>query len=245
MDEVTRAGYLAHSMLSVYRRRIARASAWVAEALALCKKPYVAWSVGGKDSSVMLHLVQTQKPDVLARVLVSGETRHLYPEFDDIIAWWRENTRVQIELIETERVWSTNMSFDEQRKAGRNDIMNLLPTGDLVFLGLRDDESNIRKKANSRGVIRRYAQSRQKNIRGMYVCAPMAKMLDMDIAAYVITNELPVFDIYYELGFDQRTTLRLTGDAVRQMAFQRLRITNPERYNDLLYRFPELNRWNG
>lgn len=235
-------------MLPVYKRRVARAREWIRRALELCHSPYVAWSVGGKDSSVMLDLVLEQSP-IEARVLVSGETRYLFPEFNGIIEWWqrKHGNKLMVSLIETDRVWSSNMAFDEQRKAGRNDIMNLLPTEahDLVFLGLRDKESNRRELANKRGIIRRYAQSRKKNIRGTYVCVPIAKLTTRDIAAYTVTNQIPVFNVYTECGFDERTTLRLTGDAVRQMAFQRLRITNPKEYNALLHRFPELNQWNG
>lgn len=248
MDALTRAGFLAHATLLVYQRRVEQAREWIREALALCKNPYVAWSVGGKDSSAMLSLV-LKETSVEARILVSGETRYLFPEFDGIVEWWCNNyqDRLTISLIETDRVWSGNMSFDEQRKAGRGDILKLLPTEqhDLVFLGLRDEESNVRKLANKKGVIRRYAMSRQKNVRGRYVCVPLAKFSTMDVAAYIITHQIPIFNVYTECGFDERTTLRLTGDAVRQMAFQRLRITNPKEYNALLHRFPELNRWNG
>lgn len=248
MDALTQAGFLAHATLPVYQRRMAQAKEWVKAALKICKNPYVAWSVGGKDSSVMLDLA-LKETLIEARVLVSGETRYLFPEFDEIVMWWRSKygDRLTISLVETDRVWSGNMSFDEQRKAGRNDIMKLLPTErhDLVFLGLRDEESNVRRIANAKGIIRRYAMSRRKNIRGKYVCVPVARLSTADIAAYIITKQIPVFNVYTEQGFEERTTLRLTGDAVRQMAFQRLRITNPKEYNALLYRFPELNRWNG
>jgi len=248
VNALTRAGFLAHATLPVYQRRVEQARVWIREALALCKKPYVAWSVGGKDSSVMLDLV-LQETLVEARALVSGETRYVFPEFDEIVNWWqlKYKDRLTISLIETDRVWSGDMTFDEQRKAGRNDILNLLPTEqhDLVFLGLRDEESNIRRLANKKGIIRRYAASSRKNLRGKYVCAPVAKLSTTDIATYITANKIPVFNVYTEHGFEERTTLRLTGDAVRQMAFQRLRITNPKEYNVLLYRFPELNRWNG
>lgn len=248
MDECTRSGFLAHSMLPAYKRRLQQAREWIRKALGLSENPYVAWSVGGKDSSVMLYLCVAEKPDIEARVLVSGETRYLYPEFDEILAWWRrEEPRLRISLIETDRVWRGDMSFYDQRKAGRGDILNLLPTEahDLVFLGLRDEESNTRRAANARGVIRRYADSRKHNLRGMYVCAPISKFSTVDIGAHVVKHDIPVFKIYDDLGFEERTTLRLTGDAVRQMAFQRLRISNPDKYNELLVRFPELHWWNG
>lgn len=248
MDNCTRSGMLAHSMLPVYKRRVRQAREHIREALTLCKKPYVAWSVGGKDSSVMLQLVLEQCPRIEARVLVSGETRYLYPEFDELISWWSDNfPKMEISLIEVDRVWTSEMSFYEQRKAGRNDILNLLPTEDhdLVFLGLRDEESNTRRAANARGVIRQYAASRRRNLRNTYVCTPIAKFTTRDIAAYITKNEIPVFDIYTSVSFNERTTLRLTGDAVRQMAFQRLRVTRPDKYNELLVRFPELHWANG
>lgn len=248
MENCTRAGFLAHAMLPVYKRRIEKAREYITEALEIAENPYVAWSVGGKDSSALLDLCVGQKSDIEARVLVSGETRYLYPEFDEIVAWWKDTyPQMTISLIEVDRVWTSEMSFYEQRKAGRNDILSLLPTEhhDMVFMGLRDEESNIRKRANSRGVIRQYAQSRRANLRGTYVCVPISKLRTRDVAAYIITHDIPVFDVYLERGFDERTTLRLTGDAVRRMAFQRLRISRPDKYNELLKRFPELKWRNG
>lgn len=248
MENCTRTGYVAHSMLPAYKRRINQARAYIDEALALSNTPYVAWSVGGKDSSVMLHLILEAREDIEARVLVSGETRYLFPEFDGLVSWWRDAyPQMIISLVEIDRVWTSDMRFYEQRKAGRNDILTLLPTPahDLVFMGLRDEESNIRKRANARGVIRQYARSRRANLRGTYVCVPISKLRTRDVAAYIITHNIPVFDVYTARGFEERTTLRLTGDAVRQMAFQRLRIMRPDKYNELLMRFPELKWRNG
>lgn len=248
MDAFTRSGLRAHSMLPTYRQHIEQAREIVAEALELAENPYVSWSVGGKDSSVMLHLVLVQKPDIEARVLASGETRYLFPEFDQIVEWWKtQYSALRVSLIETDRVWTGDMDFYTQRKAGRNDILKLLPTEkhDLVFLGLRNQESNRRRAANARGFIRQYADSRATNIRGTYACTPLARLTTKDVAAYVLRHKLPVFQIYLERGFEERTTLRMTGDAVRQMAFQRLRLSSPGQYNELLARFPELHWWNG
>jgi len=235
-------------MLPAYKRKVKRAREYIKEALGMCQNPYIAWSVGGKDSSVMLHLILQETEIIETRTLVSGETRYLFPEFDNIVEWWKERYKnLKISLVEMDRVWSTKMDFYTQRKAGRNDILKLLPTQehDLVFMGLRDEESNTRRAANARGVIRRYSQKRAKNLRGSYVCVPVSKFTTQDIATYITIHNVPVFDIYHESGFEERTTLRLTGDAVRQMAFQRLRMSNPDKYNELLKRFPELHWWNG
>lgn len=248
--QLTHAGFAAHAMLPLYLRKIEVALRLIAVALEQSTNPYVAWSVGGKDSTVMLHLIAKKTYDAIeARVLVSGETRYIFPEFDEIITWWQRNfPQIIITLIEVDRVWDgENSNFYNQRKAGRGDILKLLPTSDhdLVFLGLRDEESNRRRHANAQGLLRQYAHSRPKNLRDMYVCTPIARFSTRDIATYSIQNNLPVFNIYHELGFEQRTTLRLTGDAVRRLAFQRLRITAPDKYNILLQRFPELHWWNG
>lgn len=244
MSNLERAGYLAHTMTGGYQYRLNDAASIVTQALEMARAPYVSFS-GGKDSAVLLDIVAVQKPDIEARMLTSGETRHLHANFDEILDWWcARYPAMQLTEINIDRVWSTERSFYTQRKAGRGDIVNFLADTDfdLVFLGLRDEESNNRRRANARGVIRQYADSNHSNIAGKWVCTPIAKLTIQDVGAYVTFNEIPLFPAYQH-GMSERTTLRLTGDATRQQAFTRLRVDHPSRYRELLKRFPELAWW--
>ena len=44
---------------------------------------------------------------------------------------------------------------------------------------------------------------------------------------------------------ETRTTARLTGDAVRQNSLQTIRLRDPDSYNRIMRRFPEISWWAG
>lgn len=250
MRPVERAGCLAYTLLPVYQRRVERAREIIRQGLSRCT-PYVAFSTG-KDSSAMLWLALQERADLSARLLSSGETRHLHTNLDAILLWWREHwPRLDLQEINIDRVWSDewqDATWTEQRKAGRGDIIRLLPDPerfDGVLLGLRDEESNARKMANRRGVIRRYSANRKDGLASQWVICPLAAWTEQDVAACITTYDIPLPEAYEAEGMSTRTTMRLTGDAVRQNAFIHLRMRDKARYNELLSRFPELQHWGG
>ena len=55
----------------------------------------------------------------------------------------------------------------------------------------------------------------------------------------------PLLSAYEAEGLDARTTMRLTGDAVRQGGVVHLRMRDKAAYNALIRRFPELREWDG
>lgn len=241
------AGYRAHAASPAYRRRLDAAVACIAHGLTLCRDPYVAFSAG-KDSSVMLHLVRAQRPEIPARLLTSGETRCLHANLDDVLAWWRARG-AHIEEICADRVFAegwTGASFHAQRMAGRGDLRRLLPGDhDAVFLGLRAEESGRRRIALSRRFPGTRHATRTITVPGrrMLRIAPLADWTVDDVAAYVTVHQLPMLTAYEREGFAARTTARLTGDAVREGALILLRDRDPAAYNHLLARFPEVAWW--
>lgn len=250
MRPVDRAGYLAHARLPSFAALVERARQTIGGMLAKCQSPYVSFSAG-KDSSVLLALVTEQKPAVEARLLTSGETRLLHHDLDSILTWWRESVpALTLTEINIDRVFSdgwTDADWQTQRKAGRGDIVRYLTGGtyDGFFMGLRDEESNARRFANKRGVIRRYSQARRDGTAGMFVCCPLALWRTADIGAFIVSRGLPYLAEYDRVGFEGRTTARLTGDAMRQNGLQAIRLRDPDGYNRLIQRFPEITWWNG
>lgn len=244
MRAIERAGYLAHSRSPAHQRRLARAEKIICDMLARCQAPYVACSFG-KDSSCLLWLVLQHVPDIPVRILTSGETRLLHANLDEVMDWWRARyPKMDLQEILVDRVFSAEWQeadWTEQRKAGRRDIVNRLPTSgdfDGVFMGLRDEESNRRRLATHKnGPIRHTA--------GMWCAVPLADWLTDDIGAMTCVHNLPLLEAYEAEGLDTRTTMRLTGDAVRQNGFIHLRMRDPGAYNRLLQRFPELAAWDG
>lgn len=249
MKSVTRSGYLAYARLPVFQCRLEEARSVIRSALLRMQNPYVAYSAG-KDSGCLLYLVLEQSPTVSARILTSGESRLLHGNLDQVLAWWRERfPSLDLQEINIDRIFSEewkDADWTTQRKAGRGDIVKFLPaTGqfDGVFLGLRDEESNKRRIANKKGLIRQYSVQRKDGIAGMWCCCPLAQWTVQDVGAFVCLHDLPLLAAYEAEGLDARTTMRLTGDAARQNAVVMLRQRDPGRFNALLQRFPELSWW--
>lgn len=250
MDSYVRAGYMAYGRLAVHQRRVAHAQDVIRRALNITRDCYVSFSAG-KDSSALLWLVLQEWSEARARILTSGESRTVHGNLDDVLTWWRERwPDMTLNEILIDRVFTPeweHVGFDAQRKAGRGDIVRELTAGSaLVFLGLRDEESNARRIANKRGEIRRYSHTRRDGAAGMYVCCPLARWTTDDVGAEIATHGMPLLGAYEQHdGLGARTTMRLTGDAVRGNAVVELRRRDPAAYNRLLQRFPELVHWGG
>jgi len=240
---IERAGYLAYGRTREHLVRRERALALIVEGLARCQAPYVAFS-GGKDSSALLHLVLQVRSRMTARILTSGETRQVHGNIDVVLDWWRQRySGLELQEICVDRVWSdewADADWTAQRKAGRRDIAKLLPGGhDGAFLGLRDEESNARRMATRKyGPIRRHAD-------GLYVICPLFAWRLADVGAVLAECGAPLLSAYEAEGLDARTTMRLTGDAVRQGGVVHLRMRDKAAYNALIRRFPELREWDG
>jgi 3'-phosphoadenosine 5'-phosphosulfate sulfotransferase (PAPS reductase)/FAD synthetase len=244
MAGLLRERYRAHARSRGFRARLAATEAAIAAALGLMRAPYVAWS-GGKDSSVLAHLVRAQRPGVPLRLLTSGETRVLH-DVDTMCAWFRaQGATVEEWLID--RVfapeWAT-ADWTTQRRAGRGDLDRLNDGHDGVFLGLRAEESG--RRARSLAMHRDPAlppwchRYRTGPRAGMVRACPLARWTVDDVGAYLALHDIPVFARYHDEGLAARTTARLTGDAVRQNVLVHLRQHHLAGYRRLVRRFPEL-----
>ncbi len=69
---------------------------------------------------------------------------------------------------------------------------------------------------------------------------PLARWQVEDVGAYLLTHDIPFLRHYHHRGFEARTTARLTGDAVRQNILSDIKRDDPQAWNRLVARFPEL-----
>ena len=250
MSPIERAGHIAHSRSLAYQRRVIGSLDIIKMMLSVSDRPYVAFSIG-KDSAVLLHLVTSLCPIISVRTLTAGETRILHSNWDDVLAWWlRERPLMDYQEICIDRVFSDHWqaaSWADQRAVSRKDLRNEMPaSGDFdgVFLGLTDEESNKRRMANKKGLIRQYSVNRTDNCAGMLCCCPLAYWTIADIAAYVVAHEIPMLS-EYKNGFESRTTARITQHTLRFGGLQTLRLRDPDNFNKIISRFPELGEYSG
>lgn len=233
-----------YAKLKVFQKKKHQTQNDISEMLKRCDKPYIAFSCG-KDSSVLADLVLKINPKIPLRFISSGETRILH-NVDDVIDYFVKTYHADVEEICFDRVWSAewkNATFDEQRKAGRRDIQSIDNSSyNGVFMGLRADESRVRSISLKKYQTDRLPRFMYKYInRDFYRLCPLALWKTEDVGAYIVENGIPTLRWYETFGFESRTTARLTGDAIRQNALFYIKTTNPEGYQKLLKRFPELS----
>jgi len=190
--------FLAWAETKDYKRRLEQAKTMIADATwrTTC---YVAFS-GGKDSTVLTHLVLQDLPTVM--VLHWDYGRHYVPEplHREIVAN-AHKLGVRNLRIETS---------DEYEKLGRKAvgvlaremIRKLMPQlkeegYNLTFVGLRKEES----------LKRRRRMRRREIISPLAECWPLENWTWMDVWAHIVNNELPYLSIYDRLcelvGYDK------------------------------------------
>lgn len=199
MDNVWRKTFAGWATTADYHRRADQAEAAIARGLASSRRPYVAFS-GGKDSTVMLHLVLRQRPDIT--VLHWDYGPYFIPDLvrreimDNLAGLGARNVQVETSP-EYER-----LGRQARNVLGREYIGKLLPRMaeegyDLAFVGLRREESRKR----SRRIERR------ESLTSIQECWPVADWTWMDIWAYIVEQTLPYLSLYDArcalVGWDQ------------------------------------------
>lgn len=204
------------------------------------QRPYVSCSFG-KDSAVLLHLCLIQQPDIPVRFLRwEGETDCL-GDYDRVVAEWQSRHPAlarslhQVELSRQSMEERTAERWEALRQGLEPDTALL----DTVFLGLRAEESKGRRMT-----LRSLGPDAILKDGLRRVC-PLAWWRTDDIAACTALNQLPLLDAYAQEGFETRTTSRVPRAAhgIRGESLARLRQRDPNGYNQLLARFPELGEW--
>lgn len=190
------------------------------------EKIYCACSFG-KDSSVMLHLLQQHCKDIKTVFVCYPETNML-DNYDEVISKWDCNL---LKLFLDVDVEST---VNEKNIIPKWAIENGYVLG---FVGIRAEESKPRRiTLMKHGMYYRYENSI------MYRAAPLAWWSTEDIAAYTYLHQLPTLNTYKHSGMMSRTTSGLADDnfGFRSAQLLRLKQTDIFRYNKLIAQYPQL-----
>lgn len=177
MDERWRQAFLERSRTPDHRRAVREAEDIIRGALERAQRPYVAFS-GGKDSTVMAHLVLQQMPGILVW--------H---------AWsiWRP-PEVEAEMDGIAQALGAKRYRVVRGLGGRlhgQHVPRLLEEGhDLVFVGLRSEESGKRRRRIARRLY----------ITDIPESWPIASWTWMDVWAYIVSHDLPYLGAYDQMG---------------------------------------------
>lgn len=194
----------------------------------------------------MAHLVTEIRPDIPLRFLSWGETRILH-DVDGVINWFRGRGSI-VEEINTDRVFAEGWqgaSWQEQRDAQKHDREKIAEGGfDLVFLGLRAEESRVRaislRRDRSPDLPLHCYRYRGGHRDGTIRCCPLARWTTEDVGAYLASYEIPLLEDYHHRGVEARTTARITERVINYNGLTHMKRHKPKRWSMLIRRFPEL-----
>lgn len=196
--------WIVNSQLPTYQRRLEQAKKFITDALSLNIRWYVGWS-GGKDSTALAYLVNSLCPkitiwsekddcdfpnevsyikSVAEKYGFNHEITYIEGSLWEII---KQNKINICEDIHSKGKLPTNLFFDAISEQQKN--------YDGVFLGLRSEEAKRRAfNYRKRGAI-------YKALNGKYVCMPIINWTGTDVFSYLLTNDVPVFEIYAKTKF--------------------------------------------
>lgn len=225
MSKFTTLGIRAYARMPSHAKRVDEARRCVEVALEKCAQPYVAFSCG-KDSAAMLHMVQQFVPGIEARFIRWTESE-LLDDFERVIREWQARG-INLTILDLHR----DSIFE--RGGDRWQQLQELSPCDGYFIGLRAEESRARRMTlKAHGDIYRMAN-------GLLRISPLAWWKTEDVAAYTVTHDLPTLNAYVTDGFDQRTSARVPREEVRSESLTALRIRDPQRWNLLCAKYPEV-----
>jgi len=171
-----------------HTRALHEARAIIERALESARKPYIAYS-GGKDSTVMAHLVLQYAPDTMVLHWDYGRAFVPEPIQREIL---RNARRIGVRnlRIETSPLYA-KLGRHAQNVLGKHMIGKLLPQlavegYDLAFVGLRKQESPKRKRRIRAG----------KPLSTIPECYPLQDWDWRDVWAYIVANDLPYLSLY-------------------------------------------------
>ena len=190
MDAKWRETFQLWSRTEQHQHALQAAPEIIQHALETARKPYVAFS-GGKDSTVMTHLVLQHAPDTM--VLHWDYGRAFVPE--PIQRETLRNARLlgaRNLRVETSSLYR-KLGRRAQNVLGKHLIGRLLPQlaqegYDLAFVGLRRQESLRRRRRIRSG----------RTLSAMRECYPLQDWDWRDVWAYIVRHDLPYLALYDE-----------------------------------------------
>lgn len=212
-----------YAQTSSYKKLLQRTKYFIKESLLKVKKPYLACSFG-KDSSVMLHLVLQQEPDIEV-VFVSRLETNLVDNYEEIIEKWNlKNLKI---------VNFNGRTFDYINKSViKTSMKSIQDNYDSFFVGLRAEESVGRRISLKKHGM--FYENKQNLIR----ISPLAFWSEREVSVYSLTNDLPILSTYIKEGFSARTTAGISSKTP-ELSLASLKSRDIVAFNKLLEIMPE------
>ncbi|MFO7181634.1 MAG: phosphoadenosine phosphosulfate reductase family protein [Pseudomonadota bacterium] len=240
-----------HARSREHQRRVAAALRVTERALKTSRLPSVSWSAG-KDSTALSALVLSVDPTV---ELASEKDDLDYPGEEEYVTQLAARWGAQLTILRPPVSPSQWISENRDKLAMGDDFhsraaglskacfYNVMTeydrTRDLVFLGLRAEESVHRQKARAANGIDYVRRD------GIRICTPIADWTGIDVFAFLFAREIDPLHVYRCIGFmHEREPWRLRkswwipGDRGKHGGATWLRRYYPSLFQRLLEWFP-------
>lgn len=246
MDEIELLRHRLHAKIKGHQWRVMQAREIVYDALQLMQNPYIALS-GGKDSTVTASLVWEINPKVPA---VYFDADCGFPETDQLLDRLSACHTIIRQKVEPflDLIARTGGLIADEKASGKaiykatvadpiEDVLHAYHF-DGVFLGLRSDESEGRRKSVLiHGPLYRYRSD------DILRCLPVGKWTYDDIWAYIVEHNIDYNRAYDRMGDlpeeDRRISYWAGMTKKRWGRLVFLREQYPELWNTFTARFPE------
>lgn len=238
MERIEREAFLAHATLPTFKRKVEKAKEIIREALAIAPA-YVAVS-WGKDSVVMLHLVQLICPDILA-IHIRTPQQELLENFEETSIKYFSSFPTNYSVIDIGM---------EETISHAAQSLKLWESYPLSFIGLRAEENQKTRgrSAKKYGYIHKYESGKKQD---SFRCCPLLWWTWQDIWAYTCLFDLPYLASYDNANNSDKsqsrtTNLMMFGGTItgsrRHGRIEQLRILHSEAYQFLQQYYPEVTK---
>jgi 3'-phosphoadenosine 5'-phosphosulfate sulfotransferase (PAPS reductase)/FAD synthetase len=194
MDVQEKLSFEGWAKLTHFKRKVEQAKRVIKEALDLAPA-YVAIS-WGKDSTVLLHLCQQVRPDILAFHYASMESSlGIAGNYPEVIKAYLDRHSPNYQELVAHPDWANTPETVQDRISAAID-----PKYQLAFVGVRQEESKARRIAIAKyGIIHQYQTGKHQ---GKWRAFPLANFSWLDIWAYIVNCDLPYLS-YYDQSKDK------------------------------------------
>jgi len=225
-------------------RKIADAHKVIENALTKMKNPYVAWS-GGKDSTIVVHLVIQHKPDI---AIVHLDADADFPETLQYIERLKREWKLNLITVKTKSLlelvarygYSDELTRIVMKAVVYEPIKRLIKQNgfDGCFLGVRSDESYGRSK-----LLRAQGKLFFNKTYGIWQCLPIGWWSVDDVMRYYEYTNIPLHPLYHENLFEpieqRRVSYFAGGTSKERGRFVSVKFYHRSLYNEMRKR----TRW--
>lgn len=241
---------LLHSKTLRFKDKLDKTKRLINDMLNINVKKFISLSCG-KDSSVMADMILNIDNTIPTHTALTWESKLINDNINDVLDYFKLKGSVNITYSDFVTGKYKGFNFMDMRSLRKSTHNKRFAFSDCegVFIGLRKQESNRRAMALSMFTTDglpefcyKYVTDKDeygKRYLDIRMC-PLGYWQTIDVAAYLVSNNIPVLNWYKCFGFDERTDPNLTPAGMQLGILPKLKIINLDGYNKIIERFPEL-----